>query len=128
MRDPAVLALRARMRLMPDVELTRALPPRQAIVEVTTRDGRRLAHRSRAVRGTPDNPMERREVEAKALDLLAPVLGKERAHALAAQVWRSGVAAGLGAALPDSRGSTPAMTFSDSSRQSRRQSEREHEG
>ena len=82
MRDPSILALRRRIRLVPDADLTRALPPRQAIVEIETRDGRRLAQRSRAVRGTPDNPMSRAEVEAKALDLLAPVLNAERARAL----------------------------------------------
>ena len=59
MRDPAVLALRARIRLVPDAALTRALPPRQAIVEITTRDGRQLQEHARAVRGTPDNPMDR---------------------------------------------------------------------
>jgi 2-methylcitrate dehydratase PrpD len=88
MRDPAILALRARIRLLPDAALARALPPRQAIVEITTQDGRRLRAHARAVRGTPDNPMDRREVEGKALDLLAPVLGAERARALAEQVWR----------------------------------------
>jgi 2-methylcitrate dehydratase PrpD len=88
MRDPAVLALRARIRLLPDSALTLALPPRQAIVESTTRDGRQLREHARAVRGTPENPMDRPEVEAKALDLLAPVLGAERARALAEQVWR----------------------------------------
>ena len=82
MRDPSILALRRRIRLVPDAELTRALPPRQAIVEIETPDGRRLAQRTRAVRGTPDNPMARQEVEAKAQDLLAPVLGAERARAL----------------------------------------------
>jgi 2-methylcitrate dehydratase PrpD len=87
MRDPAILALRQKIQLVPAAELTRALPPRQAIVEVTTRDGRRLTHRACAVRGTPDDPMDRGEVEAKALDLLAPVLGAERARELAAQVW-----------------------------------------
>jgi 2-methylcitrate dehydratase PrpD len=86
MRDPSILALRRRMRLVPDVELARALPPRQAIVEIETPDGRRLERRTRAVRGTPDNPMARPEVEAKAQDLLAPVLGAERARALTAQV------------------------------------------
>ena len=83
MRDPAILALRRRIAALPDAELTRALPPRQAIVRVTTRDGRRLEERARAVRGTPDNPMPRDEVEAKAQDLLAPVLGsraRPRAH------------------------------------------------
>jgi hypothetical protein len=38
------------------------------------------------VRGTPDDPMSRREVEAKARDLLTPVLGAARARALAEQV------------------------------------------
>ncbi|MGH6915178.1 MAG: MmgE/PrpD family protein, partial [Geminicoccales bacterium] len=82
MRDPAVLALRRKIRLVPDGSLTRALPPRQAIVEIETQDGRRVARRTGAVRGTPDNPMERREVEAKALDLMAPVLGAGRAREL----------------------------------------------
>ena len=88
MRDPAVLSLRARIRLVPDAALTRARPPRQAIVEIATSQGRRLARRTRAVRGTPDDPMDRHEVEAKALDLLVPVLGAKRARALTKQVWQ----------------------------------------
>ena len=88
MRDPSILALRRRIRLVPEAELTRALPPRQAIVEIETPDGRRLAQRTRAVRGTPDNPMARQEVEAKAQDLLAPVLGAERARALTIEIRR----------------------------------------
>jgi len=88
MRDPAVLLLRERIRVVPDAALTQALPPRQAIVEIETRDGRRLAHHARAVRGTPDDPMNRHEVETKALDLLAPVLGAEPARALTGQVWQ----------------------------------------
>jgi 2-methylcitrate dehydratase PrpD len=88
MRDPAVLSVRRRIRAVPDAELTRALPPRQAIVEIALRDGRRLALRTQAVRGTPANPMTAPEVEAKALDLLAPVLGVERAQALIHQVRR----------------------------------------
>jgi 2-methylcitrate dehydratase PrpD len=88
MRDPAILALRSRIRLSPDAALTRARPPRQAIVEVTTRDGCQLREHAPAVRGTPDNPMNRHEVEAKAEVLLAPVLGTEIARALADQVWR----------------------------------------
>jgi 2-methylcitrate dehydratase PrpD len=88
MRDPAILALRARVAVVPDPELTRALPPRQAIVRVTTRDGRELEERARAVRGTPDNTMARHEVEAKAQDLLAPVLGAERTRALTEAIPR----------------------------------------
>jgi hypothetical protein len=55
---------------------------------MTTREGRKLAHRTYAVRGTADNPMSRDEVQAKALDLLAPVLGDERAGRLIDQIWR----------------------------------------
>ncbi|MDA0256939.1 MAG: MmgE/PrpD family protein, partial [Chloroflexi bacterium] len=84
MSDPAVLGLRERLTLVHDAELGTARPRRQAIVEVETTDGRRLSHRTRAVRGTADSPMERAEVEAKCLDLLAPVLGAERAGALVA--------------------------------------------
>jgi 2-methylcitrate dehydratase PrpD len=87
MSDPAVLALRERLTLVHDAELGAARPRRQAIVEVETTDGRRLSHRTRAVRGTSDWPMERAEVEAKCLDLLAPVIGTERSRALVAAVW-----------------------------------------
>jgi 2-methylcitrate dehydratase PrpD len=88
MRDSAILALRQRIGVVADPELTRALPPRQAIVRITMRDGRELEERARAVRGTPDNPMALPEVEAKAQDLLSPVLGAARARALIAGIWR----------------------------------------
>ena len=48
---------------------------RVAIVEVTLKDGTQLSERVDALRGTPDNPMPRDEVIAKARDLMAPVLG-----------------------------------------------------
>ena len=50
-------------------------PRREAIVEVTLADGTRLTERVEAVRGTPENPMTREEVVAKARDLITPVLG-----------------------------------------------------
>ena len=84
MRDPAVLAVREKIELVPSEELAVARPRRQAIVELKLRDGRDLTHRTRAVRGTPDNPMTQAEVEAKALDLMADVLGAERAQELVA--------------------------------------------
>ena len=43
-------------------------------------DGAVHEHRTDAVRGTPDNPMSQDEVEAKARDLTAPVLGERRAE------------------------------------------------
>ena len=77
MNDPAVLAVRQKIDLLPSAELTVARPARQAIVEITTSKGT-FRHHARAVRGTPDNPMTASEIEAKALDLVAPIIGAER--------------------------------------------------
>jgi 2-methylcitrate dehydratase PrpD len=82
MTDPAVLEVRARIEAIPDAELTRARPARQAIIEIDCSDGRSLKHRTRAVLGTPDNPMSEAQVEEKARDLMAPVLGAAQTDAL----------------------------------------------
>jgi len=77
MQDPAVLRERAKIQLLPDEELEKLIPLRVAIVEVTFTDGTRLSERVEHVRGTPENPMTRDEVVAKARDLMTPVLGAE---------------------------------------------------
>jgi 2-methylcitrate dehydratase PrpD len=82
MQDGAVMSLRSRMKAIPSKELTEARPPRQAIIEIDTRDGRRLRHHTRAVLGTPANPMTRTQVVAKARDLIQPDLGPARTDAL----------------------------------------------
>jgi len=82
MHDPALLAMRELIELVPSQALMDALPPRQAIVGITLHDGRSLTHRTRVVRGAADNPMTRDEVEAKALDLMCWPLGADRARAL----------------------------------------------
>ncbi len=78
MQDPAILKQRAKVELIPDAELERHLPAREAIVEVTLTDGTRLTETVKAVRGTAQNPMPREEVIAKARDLMTPILGAER--------------------------------------------------
>jgi len=94
MRDPKVVKLKKRVQLV-------GIPPAagtgnrwsadrgrwQGEVEVTLRDGRTLKHYSYAARGSNHNPMTREEENAKALDLVAPVLGRKRAEALIAAVW-----------------------------------------
>jgi len=75
MQDPTVLAVRAKVKLVPDDALERLIPKRVAIVEVTLNDGTVLTERVESVRGTPENPMSREEVVSKARDLIAPVLG-----------------------------------------------------
>ena len=82
MKDGAVLEQRKKVRYVPDEALTKMLPVRVAIVEVTLADGTQLSERVEAVRGTPRNPMSRGEIVDKARDLIAPVLGAARATAL----------------------------------------------
>ena len=86
MSDPNVLAVRKLVELVGSQELQMAVPVRQAIVRIETADGRSLSHRTYVVRGTAANPMEAKEVEAKALDLMAPALGASRANELIAAV------------------------------------------
>jgi 2-methylcitrate dehydratase PrpD len=86
MSDPKVLALRALVELVGSEELDRAVPARQAIVRIETTDGRSLNHHTVVVRGTAGNPMDASEVEAKALDLMAPVLGAARARGVVGAV------------------------------------------
>jgi 2-methylcitrate dehydratase PrpD len=82
MKDAAVLRERAKIELAPDAELQKLLPKRVAIVEATLADGTQLTERIDAVRGTPDNPMTREEVVAKARDLMAPILGADNSGKL----------------------------------------------
>jgi 2-methylcitrate dehydratase PrpD len=86
MKDPDVLATKSRIKLELDPELTHARPRRQGIVEIHTRDDRTLRVHVKSVRGTADNPMNDAEVEAKARDLVAPVLGGEKCAKLVAIV------------------------------------------
>jgi 2-methylcitrate dehydratase PrpD len=83
MQDPAVLRVRTKVNLvLDDDELQRALPRREAIVEITLTDGTKLSEHVTAVRGTPANPMTREEVVRKARDLMAPVLGAANAASI----------------------------------------------
>jgi 2-methylcitrate dehydratase PrpD len=89
MKHPKVVALKKRIELIGDEELTRALPSRQGIVELKLKDGRTLKHHTKAVRGTSQNRMTRAEVGEKAHHLMAPILGSARARKLCDAVWAS---------------------------------------
>ncbi len=87
MQDPAILRVRAKVNLvLDDDDLQRALPRREAIVEVTLADGTKLSEHVTAVRGTPSNPMTRDEVVRKAHELMAAVLGATNAGNIIDQV------------------------------------------
>jgi len=87
MRDPAVLRLRAKVRVVADEELERLLPKRVAVVELTLTDGTHFSERNDTVRGSAENPMNRDEVVTKARDLIAPVLGADTCTALMEKVY-----------------------------------------
>ena len=87
MNDPKVMEMRRRVELKGDDELQKALPRRGGIVELTLRDGRTLREHTPDVRGTPQNPMTRDEVDEKCYLLCAPVIGKRRARELVDTVW-----------------------------------------
>ena len=87
MKDKRVLDVRSRIELYGDDALTRAMPSRQGIVELTLTSGRKLRHHVKAVRGTADSPMTRAEVDEKCFHLVAPVLGDKRARLLCDTVW-----------------------------------------
>jgi 2-methylcitrate dehydratase PrpD len=82
MQDAVVLKQRGKVQLIPDAELERHLPVREAIVEVTLTDGTHLTETVKAVRGTAENPMPPAEVVAKARDLMTPLLGGEQSAKL----------------------------------------------
>jgi len=83
MSDPRVAALRQRIELIGDPERER----RTAEVAIRLKDGKLLTATQEAVRGTPDNPMGHDEVDAKAFDLMAPILGKDRGRRLIDMIW-----------------------------------------
>lgn len=83
MADRRVIELRKRIELIGEPKRER----RTAEVEIRMKDGKVLTAGQDAVRGTPENPMTRAEVDAKAFDLMAPILGKGRSRSLIDRVW-----------------------------------------
>lgn len=76
MQDPAVVRERAKVKLIPDEDLGKLMPRRQAIVEITLMDGTKLREHVDSVRGTAANPMTSDEIRTKARNLMTPVLGQ----------------------------------------------------
>ena len=73
MQDPAILRLRAKVRLeAPD---GRGAGARAPLLEITLADGTRLVQDTGPVLGTVDNPMTREQLVAKCHELMTPVLG-----------------------------------------------------
>jgi 2-methylcitrate dehydratase PrpD len=87
MKDPAVLQMRQRVEAIGDPELTDPLRRWRCAMEITLKDGRTLALTTLAAKGSIENPVTREDEEAKATDLMAPVLGQAGAAKLLEAVW-----------------------------------------
>ena len=74
--------MKERVTLQPEPGLVMPEAPRQAIIEVTTTDGRVLTHHTRYAPGTAQNPLDTARVCTKARDLIAPVLGSDATEQL----------------------------------------------
>ena len=83
MQNPDVLAMKRRLTLHKDPTVGRGVMAR---VDVTMKDGRLLSNQPIAIKGTAENPMTDEEVEWKAADLMAPVLGEGTANRIIATV------------------------------------------
>ena len=87
MRDAKVLAVRKRVTLLGDDEMSAAMPSRQCRLSLKLKDGRELTIHVKAVLGTAQNPMSRAQVDEKCYHLMAQILGKARARKLCDAVW-----------------------------------------
>jgi hypothetical protein len=90
MKDAKVLAAKARVELIADRALMDPAAPRSGRVEVTLKDGRTVSHFTRHAPGTKENPMDTEAVNAKARDLMAPVLGADHAEGIIRRVNAAG--------------------------------------
>lgn len=87
MKDRAVLKMRSRVEAIGDAALTDIERRWRCVMEIRLKDGRVLNGQTMAAKGSYENPLTRVEEEEKALDLVAPVLGRSRARSLLAVLW-----------------------------------------
>ncbi len=82
MKNADVLAIWQKLTLTGDPDLMDPLAPRGAIVEIDLVDGRSVQHHTRFAPGTKERPLDTKQVNEKARDLMAPVLGLSKANGL----------------------------------------------
>lgn len=86
---PATRDLMRRVDVSVDAQLDAAFPAQRAArVAIESRDGRREEFLQPTRIGDPDAPLSDVQLEAKYLELAAPVLGEAKAKALLGRLWR----------------------------------------
>jgi 2-methylcitrate dehydratase PrpD len=86
MKDKAILAQRDKVKVVGEPSLMDPAAPRGAIIEVTMTNGEKFDHFTKYPPGTKENPLSTEAVAAKTRDLIAPVLGSDRAEKLIDQI------------------------------------------
>jgi 2-methylcitrate dehydratase PrpD len=87
MKDRKILSMRQRIEAVGDPDLTDAQRRWRCVMEIRLKDGRTLNHQTMAAKGSFENPLTPEEENEKALDLIVPVLGRQRSQALLAALW-----------------------------------------
>jgi 2-methylcitrate dehydratase PrpD len=86
MSDPQISAIMKRVQVVGDPKLNDPAAPRSGLVEVTLQGGKTVSHFTRFPPGTKENPLDTEKMNAKARDLMAPVLGAAKTESVIQQV------------------------------------------
>jgi 2-methylcitrate dehydratase PrpD len=86
MTDPKIRAVMQRVQVVGDPKLNNPAAPRSGLVEVTMRDGKTVSHFTPHPPGTKENPITTEALNAKARDLMTPVLGARKTETLIKRV------------------------------------------
>jgi len=81
MTAPQIRAVMERVQVIGDPKLNDPAAPRGGLVEVVLKDGSTVSKHTRFPPGTKENPLDTETMNAKARDLMGPVLGSERTEA-----------------------------------------------
>ena len=89
LENPGTRELMRRVDVAVDPQLDAAFPAQRAArVAIEARDGRREEFYQPTRIGDPDAPLSDAQLDAKYLELAAPVLGEAKARALLGRLWR----------------------------------------
>jgi 2-methylcitrate dehydratase PrpD len=86
MTEPQIRAVMERVKVIGDPKLNDPVALRGGLVEVVLKDGTTVSKHTRFPPGTKENPLDTETVNAKARDLMVPVLGAERTEAAIRQL------------------------------------------
>jgi len=88
LEDPLTRSLMSRITVAIDPQLDAAFPRQRAARVAIRARGRREEHLQPTRVGDPDAPLSDAQLEAKYMELSAPVLGEAKARELLARLWR----------------------------------------